>query len=117
MYLFLDPAAETFIKFSTHYQAEFITADAEGIVPAADAAQQPCADLLEQPVAHGMTVSIVYRLKAVEIEVIQHKRQLFRLTDVQDPAEIALVEQAGQAVRVCHVFQLDLLTRYPAQPA
>ena len=57
-----------------------------------------------------MTVSIVYRLKAVEIEVIQHERQLFRLTDVQDPAEIALVEQAGQAVRVCHVFQLDLLT-------
>ena len=28
LYLFLDPAAETFIKFSTHYQAEFITADA-----------------------------------------------------------------------------------------
>ena len=56
-----------------------------------------------------MTVGIVYRLKTVEIEVIQHERQLFRLTDVQDPAEIALVEQAGQAVRVCYVFQLDLL--------
>ena len=56
-----------------------------------------------------MTVGVVYRLKAVEIEVIQHKRQLFRLTDVQDPTEIALVEQAGQTVRVCHVFQLDLL--------
>jgi hypothetical protein len=36
LYLFLDPAAETFIKFSTHYQAEFITADAESIVIAAD---------------------------------------------------------------------------------
>lgn len=36
LYLFLDPEAETFIKFSTHYQAEFITADAEGIVIAAD---------------------------------------------------------------------------------
>ena len=39
--LFLDPAAETFIKFSTHYQAEFITADAEGIVIAADTGLKP----------------------------------------------------------------------------
>ena len=41
LYLFLDPAAETFIKFSTHYQAEFITADAEGIVIAADTGLKP----------------------------------------------------------------------------
>ena len=56
-----------------------------------------------------MAVGIVYRLKAVEIEVIQHERQLFRLADVQDSAEIALVEQAGHAVRVRHVLELDLL--------
>ena len=56
-----------------------------------------------------MAVGVVYRLKAVEIEVIQHERQLFLLADVHDSAEIALVEQAGQAVRVRHGLELDLL--------
>ena len=56
-----------------------------------------------------MAVGVVYRLEPVEIEVIQHERQLFRLADVQDSAEIALVEQAGHAVRVRHVLELDLL--------
>jgi len=98
-----------FVHVGADDERELIAADAEGVVPASDAAQQPRRDLLEQPVAYGVAVGVVYRLKAVEIEVIQHERQLFLLADVHDSAEIALVEQAGQAVRVRHGLELDLL--------
>ena len=59
-----------FVHVGADDERELIAADAEGVVPASDAAQQPRRDLLEQPVAYGVAVGIVYRLKAVEIEVV-----------------------------------------------
>ena len=44
-------AALLLVHIGADDERELIAADAEGVVPAADAAQQPRADLLEQPVA------------------------------------------------------------------
>ena len=44
-------AALLLVHIGADNERELIAADAKGVVPAADAAQQPRADLLEQPVS------------------------------------------------------------------
>ena len=88
---------------------ELVPADAERAVAAADAGLQALGNGLEQLVAHVVPIRVVDGLEEIQIEVIQRERHLLLFQIGEHAAEIPLVVQAGQAVRVRQILQFDLL--------
>ena len=97
------------LHWTEQQQGELVTAQTEGVVPAADAALQPLGNALQQLVAHIMAVGIVDRLEAIQVHIEQCKGLAVLLQHCQHPVEVALVQQAGQAIGVGKALQQMLL--------
>ena len=99
--------ALTFVHVGADDERELIAADAEGVVPASDAAQQPRRDLLEQPVAYGVAVGVVYRLKAVELETMANTDSLTGLFNERYFSRVMNICEEKKLPFVLYYLDLD----------